>query len=151
MAVAIDIGEEEDIHPRNKPDVGHRLARLALARDYGKKVADSGPVLAEAEFKRGQARLVFDEVGDGLCAADGKALQGFALAGRNRKWAWAQARILDKKTLVVTSNQVPKPVAVRYGWASNPGSNLENSHSLPAAPFRTDGWPRLSDGHLWPF
>jgi sialate O-acetylesterase len=151
MVVAIDVGEEEDIHPRNKEEVGRRLALLALTRTYGKKVADSGPVLSEVRFKHGQAHLMFDEVGGGLRTSDGKAIRGFALAGRNRQWVWARARRVDKKALVVSSDKIQKPVAVRYGWASNPGNNLENSHGLPAAPFRTDEWPRQSEGNLWPF
>lgn len=150
MAVAIDLGEVGDIHPRNKKEVGRRLALLALARDYGKKVESSGPILSKFKFVNGQAHLMFDEVGRGLRASDGKTIRGFALAGRNREWSWAQARIVSQDTLVVSSDKITTPIAIRYGWSSNPGCNLQNSHGLPASPFRTDKWARLTDGNLWP-
>lgn len=151
MAVAIDLGEEGDIHPRNKREVGRRLALLALARHYDKKVMDSGPVLLAASFEPGKVILTFDQTGKGLIAADGKPLRGFALAKKNRQWSWAKARIVGKNRVEVSEPAITQPVALRYGWATNPDCNLANSDRLPAAPFRTDSWPRTTEGNLWPF
>lgn len=151
MAAAIDLGEEEDIHPRNKEAVGKRLACLALARTYGKPVADSGPVLSQFTFGDKQARLIFRETGAGLRTSDGLALRSFAVAGSDKKWRWARAQVVSGKAVVLTWPKGPKPVAIRYGWASNPGSNLVNTDGFPATPFRTDDWPLISEGNLWPF
>ena len=137
MAVAIDIGEEKDVHPRNKQDVGARLARLALAGAYGKKIEPSGPVFKMAEIEDGRVRLHFDHIAGGL-EAKGGALKQFAVSGDDRKFTWATAEI-DGETVIVSSPSVPRPAYVRYAWADNPeGANLFNSEGLPAAPFRTD-------------
>jgi len=156
MAVAIDIGEAMDVHPKNKQDVGKRLALPALAKVYGMKdLAYSGPIYRSMKIEGGEIHLTFDHVGGGLVAkgAGGSKLTGFAIAGRDRKFVWAEAEIRPSalrqaqgsgqmdQTVVVWTNDVPKPVAVRYAWADNPVCNLYNAAGLPASPFRTDDWP----------
>jgi sialate O-acetylesterase len=138
MAVAIDIGEANDIHPRNKQDVGKRLALAALAIAYGQKIVYSGPIYRSMRIEGNKIRIFFDHVGSGL-VAKGEKLTGFAIAGEDRKFVWANAKI-EGNTVVIWSEQVPKPVAVRYGWADNPDCNLYNKEGLPASPFRTDDW-----------
>ena len=139
MAVTIDIGAADDIHPRNKQDVGGRLARAALHGTYGQDVAPSGPLYQRMEREGSAVRLHFDHVA-GRLDARGGPLQGFAIAGPDRSFVEAQARIEDG-TVVVSSPDVDNPVAVRYGWANNPSVNLYNAVGLPASPFRTDDWP----------
>ena len=139
MAVTIDIGEPADIHPKNKQDVGKRLALWALAKTYGKDVPYSGPLYRSMEKKDGQIAIQFDHVHGGLAAKDGKPLKGFAIAGGDKKFERAEARI-EGDTVVVSSAKVPDPVAVRYGWADSPICNLYNGAGLPASPFRTDDW-----------
>lgn len=142
MAVAIDIGEADDIHPRNKQDVGKRLALAALAIAYGQKIVYSGPIYRSMKIEGNRIRLFFDHVGSGLIAR-GERLVGFAIAGKDRKFVWANAKI-EGNTVVVWSEQVPEPVAVRYAWADNPDCNLYNKEGLPASPFRTDDWPGVT-------
>ncbi len=138
-AVIIDIGDARDIHPRNKQDVGKRLALIALAKDYGKKVEFSGPRFREMKIVDDQIRLSFEHA-DGIKSSDGNKLSQFAIAGDDRKFVWAVASI-EGDTVVVSSAEVPEPVAVRYAWADNPeGCNLTNSSGLAASPFRTDTW-----------
>lgn len=139
MAVINDIGDEKDIHPRNKRDVGNRLARWALARDYGKDVVVCGPLYAGSAVDGGKVRVKFDHA-KGLQSRDGGPLKRFEIAGADQKWFWADA-VIDGEAVVVSSKDVPKPVAVRYAWASNPtGANLVNGEGLPASLFRTDAW-----------
>lgn len=142
MAVTIDIGEADDIHPRNKQDVGRRLALAALKVAYDKDVVFSGPILKTMTISGNKAILEFDHIGSGLKARDRYGyLKGFAVAGADRKFYWAQAYI-DQDRVVVSSDKVTVPVAVRYGWADNPDDvNLYNAEGLPASPFRTDEWP----------
>ncbi len=139
QAVAIDIGEANDIHPRNKREVGRRLALNALAKTYGLKIAYSGPVFESVAAEAGKMRLRFKHA-EGLRTSDNGPLLGFAIAGVDRKFRWAQARI-EGDSVIVWSADVPKPVAVRYGWSNNPAVNLVNGSALPASPFRTDTWP----------
>ncbi len=143
MAVAIDIGDANDIHPRNKQDVGKRLALNALAIAYGKKVVYSGPIYERMKREGNAIRLYFKHVDGGLTTPNGEPLKGFAIAGADRKFVWADARI-GGNTVVVSSPQVPEPVAVRYAWADNPVCNLYNRAGLPASPFRTDDWPGVT-------
>jgi sialate O-acetylesterase len=143
MATILDIGEADDIHPRNKKDVGLRLALQALKGVYGRDVVASGPTCASAAREGGAMRIRFRDVGAGLLSADGGAPKGFAIAGADRKWHWADGRI-DGESVVVSSADVPEPVAVRYGWADNPPNTLRNAAGLPAAPFRTDDWPGIT-------
>lgn len=139
LAVAIDIGEENDIHPRNKRATGNRLALIALARTYGTGVEPSGPIYDSMQVEGSKIRLKFSSLGGGLVAKDGE-LKQFAIAGADRKFVWAQARI-EGDCVVAWSDKVAEPVAVRYAWAKNPqGCNLYNHSGLPASPFRTDSW-----------
>lgn len=142
MAIINDVGEADDIHPRNKHDVGERLALWALAKDYEMDlVAWSGPLFRDAKFDGKSAKVSFDQVGKGLQARDGAELKRFEIAGDDKTWHWAEARIEGKDTVVVTSPNVGSPIAVRYAWAANPeGANLVNSEGLPASVFRTDDW-----------
>jgi len=143
MATIIDIGEANNIHPKNKQDVGKRLALWALARTYEKDIVYSGPLYKSMKVEGGKIRLSFDQAGGGLVARGGEALKGFAIAGADRKFVWADAKI-DGNTVVVSSDDVANPVAVRYAWADNPVCNLYNKENLPASPFRTDDWPGLT-------
>jgi len=142
MAVAIDIGDADDIHPRNKRDVGERLARWALADTYGQAVVRSGPLYDSFAVEGKSIRVRFRHA-DGLAALNGAAPKGFAIAGADRRWHWADTRI-DGTTVLVSSPEVENPVAVRYAWADNPEATLRNGDGLPASPFRTDDWPRLT-------
>lgn len=198
LACIIDIGAGRDIHPKNKQDVGLRLALAALAQTYGRKIVYSGPMFDAMTVAGNAIRVKFKHVGGGLVAkpftdpvtANGPPLAtrfgflpkrprqpkgkakaaakappapaqdvqqwlaslrpksevlGFAIAGEDKKFVWAEARI-DGDTVVVTSPQVPKPVAVRYAFETNPICNLYNQAGLPAVPFRSDGWPGVTDG-----
>ena len=152
MAVIIDIGETEDIHPKDKFDVGERLSLWALHNDYGQKdLVFSGPLFKSMKIEDNKARISFDYVGSGLMVGkkqgrtptvedkDGK-LTRFAIAGEDRKWYWADA-VIDGDTVVVSSPDVLKPVAVRYAFSMNPtGCNLYNKEGLPASPFHTETW-----------
>jgi sialate O-acetylesterase len=139
LALAIDKGDAADIHPRDKREVGERLALCALAGHYGKEVPGSGPVFRKAEpLPSGEAlRLHFDHLNGGLVARGGE-LAEFSLAGDDLKWAWARARI-DGDTVIVAADEVRQPKYVRYAWQSNPKATLYNQAGLPAVPFRTDG------------
>ncbi|MDO5567464.1 MAG: sialate O-acetylesterase, partial [Planctomycetia bacterium] len=146
-AVTIDIGEAEDIHPKNKQDVGLRLAAIALAKDYGKNVPWSGPRLHDMKVDGDKAIVSFDFVGTGLVAKGAKpdeGVKGFALAGPDQKFYWAKATIKDN-TVVVSCPEVKRPWAVRYAWADNPVCNLYNKEGFPACPFRTDRLPRITE------
>jgi sialate O-acetylesterase len=138
MAVINDIVTPDDIHPRNKQEVGRRLALWALAKDYGRKdLVYSGPLFKFARVKGNTIRITFDHAGSGLVARDGRALTHFAIAGEDRKFVEATAGIV-RNTVVVTSPQVARPVAVRFAWDQEALPNLMNKEGLPAAPFRTD-------------
>jgi len=155
MAVIIDtvpLAEAGDIHPKNKFDVGLRLARWALGRDYGQKdLVVSGPLFKALKIEGGKARLAFDHTGTGLMVGkkEGRTptvenkdakLKRFAVAGADKKWFWAEA-VIEKNTVVVSASEVKEPVAVRYAWQMNPdGANLYNREGLTASPFRTDAW-----------
>ncbi len=145
MAVTIDIGDANDIHPKNKQDVGRRLALWALAKTYGKDIEHSGPLYQLMAVESNKAILHFDHVGSGLVAGGGGPLKGFAIAGLDKKFVWADAKIKGD-TVIVSSDKVTEPVAVRYGWADNPVCNLYNKEGLPASPFRTDDWPGVTAG-----
>jgi len=138
QAVIIDIGEARNIHPKNKQDVGRRLALNALAKDYGKDVEFSGPVFKSIGIEGNRARLAFDHA-EGLMSKNGE-LKRFAIAGVDKKFVWAEAKI-EGNEVIVKSEAVEFPVAVRYAWSDNPeGCNLYNKAGLPASPFRTDTW-----------
>lgn len=140
QAVTIDIGETDDIHPRNKQDVGKRLAAIALHDSYGQDIVYSGPVYQKLQIKGAEATIHFDHVHNGLTARGSANITGFEIAGADRQFHAAEARI-DGETVVVSSPSVAKPKAVRYAWADDAGtSNLFNADGFPAAPFRTDKW-----------
>jgi sialate O-acetylesterase len=155
MAVAIDLADAHnprDIHPRNKQDVGGRLAQWALHQTYGKKdLVPTGPFYKSHQVKGSEIHLSFDHVGKGLMVGKkikleptvevkGGKLEHFSIAGEDKKWVWADATI-EGNTVVVSSKEVKKPVAVRYGFTMNPANaNLYNKDGIPALPFRTDDW-----------
>ncbi|MEK6645727.1 MAG: sialate O-acetylesterase [Candidatus Firestonebacteria bacterium] len=144
MAVIIDIGDTTDIHPKNKQDVGMRLALPALAKVYGKKdIVYSGPIYKSMKIEENKIRLYFDHIGSGLGVQNSAELVGFAIAGEDKKFLWAKA-VIDGNTIVVSNENVAKPVAVRYAWADNPDCNLYNKEKLPASPFRTDDWEGIT-------
>jgi sialate O-acetylesterase len=139
MAVITDVGNPDDIHPKRKEPVGARLALAARAIAYGEKIVYSGPVFKKMKVKDDKAILTFDNVGEGLEARDGE-LKGFAICGEDHKFVWAKA-VIENNQVIVSSSEVTKPVAVRYGWAAYPVVNLWNKNGLPACPFRTDEFP----------
>lgn len=145
MAVIIDIGEAGDIHPRNKQDVGKRLALAALKVAYKQDIVYSCPLFEKMTVSGNEVILEFNNVGGGLKAYDHYGyVKGFTIAGADRKFYWAKAYI-DQNKVVVSSDKVAVPVAVRYGWADNPEDvNLYNAEGLPASPFRTDEWPGIT-------
>lgn len=140
MAVTMDIGEEQDIHPKHKAVVADRLSRWALAKTYGKEDIDfSGPLYQSKKFDGNTIRLAFNYVDGGLVAKDGR-LRDFAIAGVDRKFVPAEA-VIDGDMIVVSSEQVEHPMAVRYGWSNWVDGSLFNKAGLPASSFRTDDWP----------
>lgn len=145
LAVTIDTGDPDNIHPKEKRPVGERLAFCALAKPYHKKVVYSGPTLASVKRVPGSIRLRFAHADGGLIVK-GPKLEEFAIAGDDHKWYWADARI-EGNTVVVSSPSVPNPREVRYAWQSNPAATLFNGAGLPAGPFRTDNWPGITDAH----
>lgn len=144
MAVAIDVGDADDIHPRDKATVALRLALEAERVAYGRDTVSRGPRFAEHVVERAALRVRLD-FAEGLRTREGGTPQGFALAGEDRVFHAAQARI-DGAHVVLTSPAVPAPVAARFAWADNPAHDLVNGAGLPAEPFRTDDWPRLTAG-----
>ncbi|MCC9167720.1 sialate O-acetylesterase [Pontibacter harenae] len=144
MASIIDIGGADNIHPQNKQEVGRRLALLAKNTVYDKPVQAYGPLFQDYEIKGDKVVLSFSETGSGLATKDNGKLSGFALAGSDQKFYWADA-VIEGDKVIVSAAQVKSPVAVRYAWADNPDANLINKEGLPAVPFRTDSW-NLSTG-----
>jgi sialate O-acetylesterase len=138
MAVTIDIGEWNDIHPLNKEDVGKRLALAAQKLAYGdEKVVHSGPIYKSMEINGNKVILSFTNTGSGLSAKGDDELKHFAVTGPDKEFVWAKAKIEGDK-IIVWNEDITTPVAVRYGWADNPeGANLYNKEGLPASPFRT--------------
>ena len=143
LAVTIDTGDADNIHPQDKLPVGERLARCALANYYGQPVVYSGPTLASVERLPGAVRLHFIHTDGGLIVKGAK-LEEFSIAGEDRRWVWAEAHI-QGDTIVVSSPSVPNPREVRYAWQANPAATLFNGAGLPAAPFRTDHWPGITE------
>ena len=145
LAVAVDVGLADDIHPTDKQTVGERLSLVARRVAYGENIASSGPLYQSHKIEGGAIRLTFAHADGGLKARDGGKLTGFAIAGADHKFHWADARI-EGNDIVVSSADVPMPLAVRYAWADNPDCNLYNGAGLPASPFRTDAWEGLTVG-----
>ncbi len=144
-AVIVDLGEGKDIHPKNKRTVADRLARLALANDYGMKIVAASPRYDSVRFAEGKAIVTLTGV-DRLTTFDVGDVLGFAVAGDDHKWVNAKAKIQDGGKVEVWSDAVKDPVAVRYAWAQNPVCNLYSGAGLPVTPFRTDDWPGVTGG-----
>ncbi|MDG1833262.1 MAG: sialate O-acetylesterase, partial [Verrucomicrobiota bacterium] len=142
MAVSIDTGDVIALHPKNKKPIGLRHAYFALKQAYGKDIVDNGPLFKKQTIKGNQISLEFDAIGSGLMTARPGKMNSFAIAGNDRKWHWADAKIKGD-VVVVSSMEVSTPVSVRYAWAMNPSQRnlLYNKEGLPASPFRTDSWP----------
>ncbi|MDC0274323.1 MAG: sialate O-acetylesterase [Planctomycetaceae bacterium] len=143
-AVITDLGEAHDIHPRDKQNVAKRLARWALANDYGIEVPFRSPQYKSMEKNGSRIVLTFDHIGGGLDTFDVRQPVGFAIAGEDKQFQWATARLVGKNQIEVWSEDVPNPVSVRYGWADNPVTNVQNVHGLKLTPFRTDDWPGVT-------
>jgi len=143
MATAIDIGDANDIHPKNKQEVGRRLALNALKMSYGKNIVAIGPMYQRIEIKDHSITVFFKETGSKLQVKNKYGyINGFTIAGADQKFYWAKATLVNDNTVKVSSDLVQNPVAVRYGWANNPDDlNLINQDGLPAIPFRSDNWP----------
>lgn len=149
QAVIIDIGEGRDIHPRDKSTVASRLARWPLARDYRYDIAYQSPRYKSMEVVGNRIRISLDHVSNGgLWAFDSKKIIGFSIAGIDKKFVWAEARIVDHNIVEVWSNDISEPVAVRYGWAQNPRVNLFDRNGLPVTSFRTDDWGWITAGNV---
>lgn len=146
LAVAIDIGDESDIHPKNKQEVGRRLALAARAQTYGEKIAYSGPQFDTYTIEGDKIRIRFKHTDAGLTTYNNEPLKGFTIAGVDHKFYWAQG-VIEGDEIVVSSPDVVFPIAVRYGWADNPLCNLVNGAALPASPFRTDDWQGITYGN----
>lgn len=143
-AVIIDIGEGKDIHPRNKVDVGQRLARWALANQYGFDIAYKSPTYQSMEKQGNKIILTFNDITRNWRPFDVREPVGFSIAGADKKFVWADAKILDDNRIEVSSAEVADPVAVRYAWADNPVCNMFTVTNLPLTPFRTDDWPGVT-------
>ena len=144
MACIIDLGDENNIHPINKQDVGHRLALVAKKTAYGMGSVASGPQFSGFSIKGNCVHIHFNASSSSLAIRGANALKGFAIAGSDQTFHWATARI-QGNDVIVCSEKVENPVAVRYNWADNPDGNLINAEGLPAIPFRTDKWKGITE------
>ena len=142
MVVTIDTGDAIELHPKNKKPIGVRHAYLALGKTYGLPIVHEGPVFSEFSKEGKNIIIRFDSVGSGLMTGRKGELDSFAIAGKDRKWQWADSRIENDK-VIVCSERINKPIAVRYAWGMNPSKRnlLYNKEGFPASPFRTDDWP----------
>jgi len=147
MAVTTDIGDAKDIHPKNKQDVGKRLAAIALNKTYNKGNVYAGPTYQFFAIDANKIAITYSSVGSGLMVKDKYGyIKGFEIAGADKIFYYAQAYI-DGEKIIVSSNEVAQPVAVRYGWADDAGeNNVFNKEGFPAAPFRTDNWKGITEG-----
>ncbi|MDB6006404.1 MAG: hypothetical protein JWR15_3391 [Prosthecobacter sp.] len=150
QCVITDLGEANDIHPKNKRDVAERLVRWALVNDYGMKLPYRSPELKDAKFDGGKALLTFDYAPQGLRTIDTDEVKGFAICGEDKKWVWAKANIIGgskrgTNQIEVSAEGVAKPVAVRFAWADNPVCNVYSAEGLPVTPFRTDSFLMVTD------
>jgi sialate O-acetylesterase len=143
-AVIIDVGEGKDIHPKDKKTVANRLARWALFNQYDVKVPYRSPYYKSLTVNGNKATVTLDAVGRGLKTFDTANITGFAIAGKDKKFYWAKAKITGKDKVEVWADEVKEPIAVRYAWADNPVCNLYSGEDLPATPFRTDDWPGIT-------
>ena len=148
QAVITDLGESHDIHPKNKQGVGKRLARLALAHDYGIKIAAKSPRYSSMTIEANKIVLKFSDVGRGLDTFDVRTPVGFTIAGDDKSFVHASAKIVGTDSVEVWSDSISSPVSVRYAWADNPVCNMQNREGLPVTPFRTDNWDGITvDNH----
>ncbi|HKW16012.1 MAG TPA: sialate O-acetylesterase [Terriglobales bacterium] len=143
LAVTIDVGEPKNLHPPRKAEVGERLALWALGTTYQKQIVYSGPIYRKVQVEGNQIKVDFDHVAGGLAGGPDGHVKGFAIAGPDRKFYWADA-VIQGDTVMLSSREVPQPVAVRYAWGDSPICNLHNVEGLPASPFRTDDWPGIT-------
>jgi sialate O-acetylesterase len=146
QAVITDLGEAADIHPKNKQDVAKRLVRWALANDYGIEIPYRSPQYRSLKIEGSKAIVKFDHVGKGLDTFDVREPIGLEIAGEDKVFVSARAKIVDKETIEVWSDSVQHPVSVRYAWADNPICNFQSAAGLPATPFRSDDWPGKTAG-----
>ncbi len=146
--ISMDVGEGNDIHYRNKQEVGNRLARLALDQTYGYDIKGESPRYMSMELKGNKVIISFDKIDQGLYAFDSNTINGFSIAGDDQKFVWANAKIIDKNKVEVYSDKISNPVAVRYAWADKPNSNLYDRNGLPVACFRTDKWTIASESNI---
>lgn len=149
MAISIDIGDPDDLHPKNKKDIGKRLALGALKIAYNKDIAFSGPIYKAMIALNGKIKLEFEHTGGGLISKNNEPLKGFEIAGEDKIFVKANA-VIEGNSVIVWSDEIKKPKAVRYGWESAPEVNLYNKANLPASPFRTDNWKGDSEGYNIP-
>jgi sialate O-acetylesterase len=145
LTVTIDLGEADDVHPKDKSQVGFRLAKLALGKVYSKSLVHKGPEFVNFTREGEKIRIQMKVNGQALVSAGGRQVRGFTIAREDRQFEWAEARI-EGDTILVWSDRIPDPVAVRYAWADNPDCSLYNSEGFPASPFRTDDWPGVTEG-----
>ena len=143
LAVTVDTGEADNIHPAEKQIVGERLALCALANEYGKKIPFAGSTFVSVEKIPGALKLKFKNAEGGL-VVKGDKLEEFSVAGKNHEWHWANGKI-EGDSVIVSSKDVPEPIAARYAWQANPCATLFNAAGLPAVPLRTDDWPGVTD------
>nr|HPO09082.1 9-O-acetylesterase [bacterium] len=136
----LDISDPPIGHPRNKQDVGKRLALAARRVAYGEDIVAWGPIYRDMRIENNAIRIRFDSIGGGLKTTDGESPKGFAIAGSDRTFVWADTRI-ENDTVVVSGSPITRPVAVRYAWSNNPPANFCNAEGFPVSPFRTDSWP----------
>ena len=146
--ISMDVGEGNDIHYRNKQEMGNRLARLALDDTYNFKIEGRSPRYKSMEIQGNKITIQFDNIDQGLYAFSSSIVKGFSIAGENQKFVWADAKIIGKNKVEVSSVGIKNPVAVRYAWSNKPVSNLIDRNGLPVACFRTDKWPIPSEGKV---
>jgi len=148
QAVIIDLGEANDIHPKNKRDVAERLARLALVNDYGFKLPSRSPEFKSIAITGNKALVTLDTFGGSLRTVDVSEVKGLAICGEDKKWVWATGKIVGNDKLEVSAASVAKPIAVRYAWADNPVANLFSKDGLPVTPFRSDDFDMITKPKL---
>jgi sialate O-acetylesterase len=151
VACITDVGAATDIHPKDKQNVGKRLARLALVNDYKLPgVTKQGPTYRSIDIHHDRIVVHFDTYGRKLTSYYNEPLTGFAIAGNDKQWVWGNAKITGDDTVEVSHPDVPEPIAVRYDWADNPQGNLYSEAYLPAYPFRSDDWPGITVDKVTP-
>ncbi|GAF05527.1 sialate O-acetylesterase [Saccharicrinis fermentans] len=146
--ISMDVGEGNNIHYRNKQEMGSRLARLALDETYGYDIEGKSPRYKSMEIKDDKIIITFNHIDKGLYAYNANTIKGFAIAAADQKFVWAEAKIIAANKVEVFANEIENPVAVRYAWSNMPNANLYDRNSLPVACFRTDQWPIASEGNI---